>query len=61
MQSVELVSPVDNKVLPELGILLQKGTGKEKPADLTAIDTGVQTHSLGELFCLGLALNTPNA
>lgn len=58
---MELVSPGEDQALPELGILLQKGTGKGKRAASAAIHTGVQSCSMGELSCLGLAMNPPSA
>lgn len=58
---MELISTGEDQALPELGILLQKGTGKGKPAGSAAIDTDVQSHRLGELSCLGLAMNPPSA
>lgn len=59
--SVELISPGEDQALPEMRTLLQKGTGKGKPAGSAAFNTGVQSHSLGELSCLGLAMNPLSA
>lgn len=60
MHGTDLVSPGEDQALPVLGILLWKGIGKGNPAGSTAIDTGVQCRSLGELSCLGLAMKPPS-